>query len=119
MSSTVAPTSAYAEAAYAWDIGIRSGPERARPWRLQWGLDWVPSREVSRTVPFVFGCDFESRQEVGWNISSTVHLAYILWRDDEGNSVHAGVLWHRGRSVVLQNHTKRVQWWGFEFSFDF
>ncbi|MHC5020330.1 MAG: DUF1207 domain-containing protein [Planctomycetota bacterium] len=109
----------YWETGYALRRGHIDGPNGQGWWRIQWGLDWVPNAELEYWFPFFFGVNFESRQEVGWNVTMTIDLAVILWRGAFDQNLRFGVTHHRGRSQVMQFHTKRVAWWSFGFQGDF
>ncbi len=109
----------YFEAGYALRRGHIDGPSGQKWWRLQGGIDWVPDATAYDWLPFTFGFNAESRQEVGWNITTTVHIAIYLWRGEHDQNIRFAFDWTHGRSFVHQFHDKRVNWWSLSFVGDF
>jgi hypothetical protein len=110
---------AYLETGYALRRGHIDGPNGQGWWRIQWGLDFVPDAETEEWFPFFVGVNFESRQEVGWNVSVTIDISVVLWRGAYDQNVRFGFTHHSGRSQVMQFHNKRVNWWSIGFKADF
>lgn len=108
----------YGEVAGALRMGIEHGPHKERPWRLGGGIEFRPFSEWPDSWPFYLALHAESRQEVGWNVSTTVSVGYVAWSDGFHRAWRFALDWHRGREVLTQFHDKRTQWWAITLTAD-
>lgn len=109
----------YTEVGYGIDLGVRDGPGRQRPLRLQYGFDWEPRGGCWERWPVFAGWNAEHRQEARWTICSHLQLGWRLYSTRLGREIRLTTSWYTGRSLLLQFHDHRTQWWSIAASIEF
>ncbi len=110
---------AYAEAGYGFSLGREEDPPRMRPGRVQGGLEFRPFDAWPGAWPFYVAGDFLSKQEVGWNISTSLEAGVVAWTDRVDRTFRVGIAYFYGREPLNEYFFERTHFWAIVLSTDF
>ncbi len=109
---------AYAEGGYGFSLGREEDKPRMRPGRAQWGLEFRAFEAWPASWPFYVAGDWVSKQEVGWNISTSLEAGVVAWTDRVDRMFRIGIAYFYGREPLNEYFFERTHFWSLVLSMD-